>query len=112
MRRKRSGQITRMRREVLAANQAVLEGVAVGGEVVEQAAETKEAILAGLIAQRGILFAQPAESGEQIRIAPQLGEPAEVREGSVQIGEEVTGRAAIAGHSGRTQGQGEGIDVL
>src|SRR5258708_7108572 len=55
LRRKRSGQITRMRREVLAANQAVLEGVAVGREVVEQTAETKEAILAGLIAQRGIL---------------------------------------------------------
>ena len=49
-RRERPGQITRMRRKVLATNQSGLDGVAVGGEIVAQTAETEEAILAGLIA--------------------------------------------------------------
>lgn len=106
LRGKRSGQIMRMRREVLAANQAGLDGVAVGGQIVEQTAETEEEILAGLVAQRRILFAQLAEPGEQMGIAPQLGEPADLRERGAQMAEEVAGHPTIAVDSAWAQSQG------
>src|SRR3989442_1434781 len=42
--RKRSGQITRARRKVVRQDEARLDGMAVGGQVVQQAAEAEQVV--------------------------------------------------------------------
>jgi len=65
-----SGQIAGLGREVFSTNEIGLNRVAVEGEIVQQAAETKEVIAASFVAQR--LFTKPAEPAEHMRIAAQL----------------------------------------
>ena len=109
---KRSGQIARKRGDIRIANEAVRKRVAAAGEVVEQTAETDEAIDARLIGEGRILFAHAAEPGEQVRVAPQLGGPVNTREGLAQKTEEVADRRAIVGHSARAKSEGEGLNPL
>ncbi|MCP5115530.1 MAG: hypothetical protein GY953_32285 [bacterium] len=111
VREKRPGQIQRSRRKVLATDEARREGMAVGGQVVEQAAEAQQIIAAGFVRQRRILFRQPAEPAEQVGITTQLREPAHVRVSVLRIGEETASHAAVVGDGVAPQSQGEGLDV-
>jgi hypothetical protein len=76
LRRKRAGQISRRRREVLRADKVWRNGVAVGSQIVEHPAKTEQIAAAGLVGQRRLMVAEMAEPGEQMRIASELGESA------------------------------------
>ena len=52
LRRQRSGQIFWLRGKVLATNQAGLDGMSVGGQVLQQTAEVEQAMDTGFVAQR------------------------------------------------------------
>jgi hypothetical protein len=85
LRREWPGQILGPRREVLAVNQVRLDGVAIGGEIVQQTAKAKQVICAGFIAQGRSLLTHPAEPAEQVGLAAKFREPANVRKGSVEV---------------------------
>jgi hypothetical protein len=69
---KGSGKIMRLRWEVLWEDQAGLEGIAVVGEVQEQAPEAEQINLPSMIGQRRSLLAKATEPAEQVGIAAQL----------------------------------------
>jgi hypothetical protein len=73
--------------------------MAIGGEVVQQTAKTKQVIGAGFIAQRWILLAHPAEPAEQMGIAAELRKTTDPRKGGVQVVEEAMGPASVVGDS-------------
>jgi len=111
LRRERSGQILGQRREVLAADKFRLDGVAIGSQIVEQAAEAQQVVSAGFIAQGRILLAHPAEPTEQMGIAAKLREPADLWEGGVKIAEEAVGHTSIVGDGIAAQSQRQRLDV-
>jgi hypothetical protein len=80
-----SGQIVGFGREVFATKKIGLNG-AVGGQIIQQPAETNEVIAASFVAQGRLSFTQPAEPAEQMRVAAQLREPAKLGEGGAEIG--------------------------
>jgi hypothetical protein len=67
--RKRSGQTTRLPRDVFTTDEGRLKGRVVGGKILQQATEKDEMRRAGLNVQGRLLFAQRAEPAEQMRIA-------------------------------------------
>jgi len=69
---KRSGKILRLRWEILWEDQPGLKGMAVVGEVQEQAPEAKQIYLTSMIGQRRSLLAKATEPPEQVGIAAQL----------------------------------------
>jgi hypothetical protein len=81
--RKRSGQIPRRRRKVLAADEVWRDGVAVGDQIVEHPTKTEKIAAAGLVGQRRLSFAEMAEPGKQMRIAAKLRRSAHLGESSV-----------------------------
>ena len=109
--RQRFGQIVGPWGEVLAANQVRREGVAVGGEVVEYAAEADQIVDARLVAQGRLLCAQPAEPAEQVGVAAQLGKPAELRKVGVEIAQENLGQGSVVADGGGPQGEGKSLEV-
>lgn len=109
--RERSGQILGPWREVLAADEVRLDGVAIGGQIVEPAAEAQQVVSAGFIAQGRILFAHPAEPAEQMGIAAKLREPADSRKGSLKIAGEAVGHTSMVGDGIAAQSQGQRLDV-
>jgi hypothetical protein len=109
--RKRSGQISRRRREVLRADKVWRNGVAVGSQIVEHPAKTEQIAAAGLVGQRRLMVAEMAEPGEQMRIASELGESAYPGESSVKPGKESSGNAAIISHAVAAQSQSESTEM-
>jgi len=57
------------------------------------------------------LFAEAAEPAEQMGIAAQLGEVEQLRELGLEIGEEVTGHAAIAARRAGSESGRESLDT-
>jgi len=108
---KRPGQIPRLRRKVLTADEVGRNGVAVGGQIVEHPAKIEQIIVAGFVAQGRLSFAQRAEPAEQMGIATELGEPAYLRKSSMKPGEEAASNAAIVGHAVGPQSQSESTEV-
>jgi|SRR5580700_962100 hypothetical protein len=108
---KRSRQNLWQRREVLATNESGLEGMAVVGAVVQQAAQAKEVIAAGFVGQRRILLDEGLEPTQQMGIAAQLGEAAHLGEVGVQTGEETSGDAAVYVHGLGSQSSGQSLDM-
>ena len=98
-------------RKVVAADEIWRDGVAVGGQIVQQTTETDQVTSAGLVRQRGILIAQPAEPTKHMGIAAELGRPAYLRKRSVEIGEESVSHATIVSQAVSAQSQGEGLEV-
>ena len=81
-----SGKVMLPRGKILGENQSGWQGMAVVGQVVEQAAELDEVSPASGIGQRGIILcAKTAEPTEQMGIATQLGEVAHPGEGDMEI---------------------------
>jgi len=111
LRGKRFGKIVRWWREVFSTNEIVLNGVAVGGKIIQQAAKTNEVIDAGCIAQGQLLFTQPTEPAEQMRITAQLGDLMKLREGGAEISEEVAGGRSIVAHRSGPKGEGKRPDL-
>jgi len=111
LRGKRSGQIARSWREVFATNELGWKGMAVGGQIVQQAADLEEVTVARSTAERRLLFTEGAEPGEQMRIATQLGEAAKVGEGAAEISQEAVRGRSIVAYGARAEGEGEGADL-
>ena len=110
LRGERSGQIAWLGREVFSANEIGWKGVAVGGQIVQQSAETNEVIIARVVAPGRLLFTEPAEPTEQMRIAAQFGEPAKLGEGGAEISEEVARRSSILLYGAGAEREGERLD--
>jgi hypothetical protein len=111
LRGKRSGKIVGLWREVFSTNERGLQGVAVGGEIVQQPAETNEVLDAGFVAEGRLLFTQRAEPAEQMGIAAQLGEPANLRESGAEISEEAARSRSIVVDRARPQSEGKRLDM-
>jgi hypothetical protein len=91
----RLGKVLGLWWEIIGENEARLEGATIAGEVVEQTTETEHILLASLIGQGAMLFAQAAEPAEQMGIAAQLGKPLYLRKLCVEIEQEAPDRASI-----------------
>ena len=76
-------------------NEIGRNGVAVGGQVVQQPAQPDEVMVARGVAQGVLLFTERAEPAEQMRIAAQLREPSKLGEGGAEISQEVAQRSSI-----------------
>jgi hypothetical protein len=101
----------RQRREILGEDEPWLQGMARGSNLLEQVPELEQVSLATARGQRWILFAEAAEPAEQMGIAAQLGELEQLREIGLEIGEEVTSHAAIAGRRAGLQDGRERLDT-
>ena len=101
-----------MRWEVLQPDEVGLDGMAVGGQVVEQTAELQQVIPAGFVAQRRILFAQPSEPSEHMGVAAKLGKAADLRKGGLEVLQEPAGHVSVVVDGARPQGEGEGLEVI
>src|SRR5439155_5292646 len=97
--------------EVLATDEVPRKGMAIGSQILQQAAETEQKIDAEFVGQRRLWLAQGAEPAEQMGIAAELAESAHARKGSAEIGQEAPRGAAIAADGVGTQRQGETLDV-
>src|SRR6266545_6527151 len=85
--------------------------MAVGGQILQQAAETEQQVDAEFVGQRRLFLAQGSEPGEQMGIAAELAEAAHGRERSAEKGQEASRDAAIAAHGVGAQSQSECLDV-
>ena len=65
--------------------------MALGGQIIEQAAKAEETLLARVVANRRAQFAKPAKPTQHMGIAAELGKPADLRERGPQIADEVAG---------------------
>jgi hypothetical protein len=82
--RERPGEILISRWEVLAANQIRLERVALGRQIFQQTAEAEQVKPARSVAQGRILLAQETEPTEQMRIAAEFGEAADLGKSALE----------------------------
>jgi hypothetical protein len=73
------------------------QGIAGEGEIHEQAPEVEQILLASVVGQGRVLFAEAAEPAEQMGIAAQLGELEQLRESGLEKGKKVTGNAVTTG---------------
>src|SRR5229473_3492886 len=89
------GKISRPRREILGKDQPGREGVTLGCQVVEQAPEMEQIILARGIGQGRLLFTEGAEPGNPVGIAAQLGELAQLREMRLEERQKATSGVSI-----------------
>jgi hypothetical protein len=108
--RKGAGQIAGLWREVLATDEVGLNGVTVGGQILEQPPEINEMVEAGYVAQGWLLFAQRTKPTEEMGIAAELRDSANLWESSTKIGEETACRRSIVVYRVRPQGEGERLD--
>jgi len=111
LRLERSGQITRLRREVFATNEIGPKGMAVGGQIVQQPPETDGVVGAGFVTQRRLLFAQPAEPAEEIGITAELGGLANLWESRAEVSEKVARGTSIMDYRTSPHGQGERLQM-
>ena len=109
--RKRSGKIARLRWEVFAAEEVGWNGTAVGRQTLQDSPEANEIVEAGCVAQQRILFAQPAEPAEKMRIAAQLREAVNLREGSTEIGKEAAPNVSIFSNGIGPQAEAKRLDM-
>jgi hypothetical protein len=70
--RQGSGEILRTRREVFADDEAGLDGMALGGQIVEQPAKAEQTLLTSMVANGRAQFAKPAKPTEHMGIATEL----------------------------------------
>jgi hypothetical protein len=99
-------------REILGEDEPWLQGMARGAYLLEQVPELERVVLAIARGQGWILFAEAAEPAEQMGIAAQLREVEHLREIHLEIGEEVTGHAAIAARGAGPQDGRESLDTV
>jgi hypothetical protein len=66
----------------------------------------------GFVAQPRFSLAQRAEVAEQMRIAPQLGGRAKLRESAMQIGQETARGTSILIYGAGLKREGERLDFL
>jgi hypothetical protein len=97
-RRQRPGKVFGTNREVFADDETRLDGMALGGQVVEQTAKAEETLLASVVANRRAQFAKPAKPTQHMGIAAELGKSADLRERGPQIADEVAGHIVILDH--------------
>ena len=108
---KRFGKIAGSWREVFSTHEIGLHGVAVGGKIIQQATKTNEVIDAGCVTQGQLLFTQPTEPAEQMRITAQLGDPTKLRVGGAEISEEMAGGRSIVAHRYGPKSEGKRPDL-
>ena len=110
-RRQGSGEILRTGREVIAEDEAGLEGMPLDCPVFEQPAQTEQELLARMVSHGRTQRAKPAEPAQHMGIAAELCESADLGKGGVKIANEPPGNTSIFGHGERLQGQREGLDL-
>jgi hypothetical protein len=71
-RRQRPGKVFGTNREVFAEDETRLDGMTLGGQVVEQTAQAEETLLASVVANRRAQFTKPAKPTEHMGIATEL----------------------------------------
>ena len=67
---------------------------------------------AGYVTYGWLFFAHRAEPTNEMRIAAQLGEAANLRESGTEVGEEAVRRTSICFHGARLQAEGERLDLI
>ena len=82
-----------------------------GGQVVEQPAEAEQIVGARFVAQRRILFAQPAEPADDVWVPSELGEAVDPRKGGMEVVQETAGDASVIADGVASQGKGQRLDV-
>ena len=85
--------------------------MAVGGQILQQTADADQVLSAGLVAQWRILFAQPTKPAQQMRIAAELRQTAELRESVMEIAEKTVRRTSVGPERAGLESQGEALDV-
>ena len=108
---KSPGQIDRQRRKVVGKNQVGRDGVALGSQIAQQAAEQEQTSPTGLVGKRRLLLAQGDEPAEHMGIAAQIGEMLQTGSGGLEIGEKTMSSDAIAGDGRGTAGEGKNLDL-
>ena len=111
LQREGTGQIVRLGREILTTNEVGGKGVAVGGQILQQSPEKNEVFNATYVAQGRLFFAQPTEPTEEMRIAAELREPANLRKGRTEIGKEAPRGRSIVVYRASPPGQGERLEL-
>ena len=100
-----------MRREIFVTDEVGLNGVPVGGQILEQPPEMNEMLDAGPVAQGWLFFTQRTEPTEEMGVAVELRGPANLWEGRMEVGEEAAYGRLILNHRARPQGEGERLDL-
>jgi hypothetical protein len=108
---KRPGQIDRQRRKVVGKNQVGRDGVALGSQIAQQAAEQEQMSPTGLVGKGRLLLAQGDEPAEHIGVAAQIGEVVQAGSGGLEKGKEAMCGDAIAPDGRRTPGEGKNLDL-
>jgi hypothetical protein len=101
----------RRRRDIGGNDKAGLHGMAIGVCVVEQAPELEQIELASSRGEGWILCAQAVKPAEQMGIAAQLGEGAQVREIGLNIAEKAPSGDSIALYRLRSQGSCKSLNA-
>ena len=89
----------------------MLAEILTGKLTVKQAAQAEETLLARVIANRRAQFTKPAKPTQHVRIAAELGKPADLRERRPQVADEVAGHIVILDYREGLQGQREILDL-
>jgi hypothetical protein len=84
-RRQSSGEIFLTRRKIGADDKTRLDGVTLDGEIIEQATQTDQMVGAGAFVEGWILFTQPTQPAQHMRIAAELRDSADIGKGGAQI---------------------------
>jgi hypothetical protein len=111
LRGERSGKIAGLWREVFSTNEIGLNGVAIGGEIIQQPAELNEVSDASLVAQGRLPFTEPAEPAEQMGIAAQLRDLVKLWKGGAEIRQKLARGVSIAVYRAGAEGEGERPDL-
>ena len=85
--------------------------MALGGQVVEQAAKTEQALLTRMIADRRTQLAKPAEPAQHMRIAAELRESTDLWKGGAKITNEAVGNILVLDHGEGLQSQRKSLDL-
>jgi len=85
--------------------------MALGGQVVEQAAKTEQALLARMVAYRRTQLAKPAEPAQHMGIAAELGESTHLWKGGAKITNEAVGNILVLDHGEGLQSQRKSLDL-
>ncbi len=85
--------------------------MALGRQVVEQAAKAEQALLAGMVAYWRTQFAKPAEPAQHVGIAAELRESSNLWEGGAEITDEAADDVFVLDHGERLQSQRKSLDL-
>jgi hypothetical protein len=111
LRGKRPGEIAGFWREILSTNEIGLNWVVVGSQIVQQAAEEKEVVDAGFVAQGWLPFTEPAKPTKQMRVAAQFRDLVKLWEGSTEVRQKTARGVSVVVYRAGPKREGERSDL-